>query len=369
LLLFAIGVPADDARIRRALGFLDSDYVSDFQWGFWRVAPMLRVPGYETTVQADLLLIERHIERHAGPSPDQPLTTFTAQAYQALEQHGKAEPHLREVLSAYSPTDAWNGRADATSHALSVLLRSPLAKEVPVQAYKTAVNLIVLQAARQGLGSISWGGKVSITSYTAMNILEAPKLAAEPRLDALLRGAAKYVLGRQDPETGLWPVESTPYGGDLEITNPDYYSAVALRGVVAISASRDPDFLLALWYSLERRVRNTACRDRHRVEHEARLAEVEAVRQRRSHMMWRAIALSLLLLLLAPQIVGRLPTIAEAVGLAGGPDADVRLGRYGSYASLIGLLLALVIPAVAALFRRSRRRSSQHRQAKIADQS
>jgi hypothetical protein len=348
--LLAIGTPASDPRTSRALAFLASSYVSTYQWGFWRIAPMIGVSGYERLVSDDLEAIETRIATHASPSPDQPLTTFVARAYEWLGDAQSAEAHVAAIVGSYTADHAWAGRSDATSHALSATLNSPYADTLSDAMFDRAVDLIALQAARQAPGRVSWHDVVTSTAYVVMNILETDRLRSDPRLAPLLGQAQDFLLARQGANR-LWPVERPPYGGDLEITGPDYYSAVAIRGLIALGQYSDPTFVEKIWYILTiRTVQAAEALEQHVADLRRDLAREQAA----AHALrraWQAAVGILLILLLLPKI----PPIAENLGLTGRADSDVRLGRYGSYASLIALAITLFLGA-ASLWRRRRTR-------------
>lgn len=355
MLLLSLGTPASDTEVSRALTYLASPYVGSFQWGFWRLAPMLGVPGYEALVERDLGDIERHIETNAGPSPDQPLTTFAARAYQWLHEPEKAKPHIEAIIGAYRNETAWSGRADATSHALSAVLNSDQASSFSSDSLTRAINLIVLQANRHELGLVSWGGRVTSTAYVAMNVIETERLRTETRLRALLPSARDYLLSGQQQDN-LWLVEPTPYGGDLEIVERDYYSAVALRGLVAICSFLNEDFLQQVYYIL---MSNTRTRGTSAISRLSTLEQEHARERREATLLrrfWQFSTIAALLLLLIPQALVRIPQLAASLGLVGGANSDVILGRYGSWASIIALVIA-VAGGLISLIRWLRRKS------------
>lgn len=355
--LLCIGTPASDPSISKALSFLASSYVDQYQWGFWRVGPMLRIQAYRQLVEADLVGIERRIASKSGsPSPEQPLATFLAGAYQCIGEAVKAGPHLDAIVLAYGRDQAWFGSAAATSHALAVLLRSDRAGSVTEEIFRRSVELIAFQASRHA-DLASWEGRVTSTAYIAMNAVECDRMRKAAPIVALLPQAKNFLLSRQGKDY-LWATESPPYGGDLEITEPDYYTAVALRGLVAICATEDDGFLAQVWYIMSLTVERASEVVRTDAEETVRgLLQANGRSTRRAHA-WRAAALLLLLIILIPQVVARVPSIAASLGLTGRTDSDIILGRYGSYASLIALGVTLTLGVLSGL-RRLRRKKPE----------
>lgn len=337
----AAGRPANDPTVARGLSFLSTGYVDSFQWGFWRVGPMVGIPSYLSVVERDLIEIENRIATHAGgPSVDQPLTTFLARLYQRMGDPARAEPHLRSLLGSYRVEEAWLGRAAATSHALSVLLNSNLSGDVSDEMKDRSVELIAFQASRESRGLISWEARVTSTSYIAMNIVENERMSSDPRLRPLLDGAKGYLLAKQSAD-GLWPVESPPYGGDLEITEPDYYSAVALRGLIALCWHFNPDFLTGVGYAL-----NLDLAARHKEREAVAARELERVSSaadsaRKAASIWRVATFLIFAVVAFQAAVTGVPRLASALGLVGSPYSDALLSRYGSWASLIALAITL----------------------------
>ncbi|MCA1708846.1 MAG: hypothetical protein LC808_38440, partial [Actinobacteria bacterium] len=273
----------------------------------------------------------------------------------AAGREQEAEPFRQSLLSQFDSQRAWSNRADATSHALAVLLTRGNSGLSSGQV-STAIDLIIRHQTEMASG-ICWEGRVASTAYVLMNIAESLALQRESQLVASIPRAVRFILGRQDQVAGNWAIEDPPYGGSQEITEP-YFTGVAARGVLAGLSVTTPDFVLQVGHALreqlgERHLAEEAARSTDRLalvtrERDAELSQVRTqlvglqtqVRRRR----W------LLPMLAVLAVVGWADYVYRAarwLNIKPGVAAAVFLG----VCTVLGAL-----PTVSAWYRRWRRR-------------
>jgi Prenyltransferase and squalene oxidase repeat len=230
-LLSAGFMPADDA-LRNAFGFLLSDRIAVHTWGFWRIAPLVRSGMGADAVEADLRDIRGRVERRSGaPHPDQVLELFLVKILVVLGRHTEAVQYVEAIMGDFKPDEGWFGRADTTTHAAATLAAlSPTAIDID-EVLRTAGRVVRSRYVRHGPGHISWSDRVSTTSYTLINLLESPLWDLVVVRD-LSHDAVRWICSLQRSD-GSWAPETPPYGGEGEIVHPAYFTAVALRGIIA----------------------------------------------------------------------------------------------------------------------------------------
>lgn len=231
--LVTSGFAATDERLLAGVRFLTSDAVTRHQWGFWRVAPLMRVPEQFTTTALDMEVIERHVRGHSGPAPDQLLEVFYLKCLAVFKEPGEADYSklVNRVLEQFTPETAWADRADTSAHVLAVL--ETLAPSDLTEEHREAVLRLIRARAQSSAGGqhVHWEARVSSTAYVVMNCLEC-SLSADEKIMTSVDRAIQWIVAQQKAD-GSWPVEPPPYGGDNEIVGAAYYTAVPVRALAA----------------------------------------------------------------------------------------------------------------------------------------
>lgn len=183
-------------------------------------------------MQEDLCAIIDRIDRRSGsPHPDQLLELFLIKILTLLDRKADAAKYMAPILNDYSPENGWFGRADTTTHAIAVLAaldRPPVNLRTLIT---TADRIVRTRCVRHAPGLASWGGRVSTTAYTIMNLLESPLRDRQAMRD--LAGAGVRWVSSQQRADGSWSPETPPFGGEGEIVHSAYFTAVALRCMLA----------------------------------------------------------------------------------------------------------------------------------------
>jgi hypothetical protein len=268
-------------------------------------------------------------------TPDLLVSVFLAKALGRLDRWPEAQALESSIRSRFEKERAWGGRADTTSYALNVL--QGLARHGgagPTPEMDTIGRRLILESAVPSGGPeyVSWCGRVSSTAYTIVNIAESALWDDESLRDRCRR-AANWIRSRQ--ASGHWPVEDPPYGGATEITAHCYYTAVAIRGMLAYGISANPAFLMEVQHAIGRFTETRARK------HEAELLKrIEAESQgalilRKRAAMWRLSAILLIMALLVVVILRYRDkfNISTAwtlglFGVLGGIAAMIQLAEY-----------------------------------------
>jgi len=230
--LLSAGFMLADPVLRGAVQFLTSDRITVHTWGFWRIAPLANSPADRYTVHDDLHTILDRVNRRSGsPHPDQLLDLFLMKVLIVLGRQADAARFAGPVLDDYSPENGWFGRADTTTHAIAVLAALDQAPANLPEMLTTADHVVRTRCVRHGPGLVSWGDRVTTTAYTVINVLESP-LCERPALLDLAAQGARWISSQQQSD-GSWSPETPPYGGEGEIVHPAYFTAVALRCILA----------------------------------------------------------------------------------------------------------------------------------------
>ena len=288
LTLLVAGFPITSPAVSKGISYLRSDAVANHDSGYWRLAPLAGVPGAGVEVEASLEQLRRMVGGHAAPSPDQLMAVFLMKALGYLGQWDEAAQYEPMVIARFDPEQGWSGRADSTSHALAVLMDlaqhggSGLTEEM----ITTGTRLIIESAAPGGGPEYtSWVGRVTSTAYTLINIIESP-LWENPTLKERCRRAANWIRTKQTID-GYWPFEDPPYGGATEITSPCYYTAVAIRGLIAYGSMVNPAFLMEV-EEVFSHVRDTNIARREEIlKQQTEISKATAGSARAAAMRWR----------------------------------------------------------------------------------
>jgi hypothetical protein len=151
-------------------------------------------------------------------------------------------------LSVREWTDgaAWRGRADTTANALSVLQHYDFQNKDHV--WSRSIE-ILKQLAKVKRDRVVWGTNVS-TAYVLYSIVESPLWEDKDLRDLSLRASSGLLLARRE---GHWGPEEPPYGGRSDIVSPEFFTAAIIRGVCAVEAKRDHNFILEVQAALRQK--------------------------------------------------------------------------------------------------------------------
>lgn len=288
LTLLVAGFPLTSPAVSNGLAFLRSDAVANHNSGYWRIAPLAGVPGAGVEIEESLEQLRRMVGGHAGPSPDQLMAVFLIKALGYLERWAEAAQYEGIVEARFDPEQAWSGRADSTSHALAVLM--DLAQHggtgLTEEMVTTGTRLIIESAAPGGGPEYtSWCGRVTSTAYTLINIIESP-LWENSTLRERCRRAANWIRTKQTID-GYWPVEDPPYGGATEITSPCYYTAAAIRALIAYGSTINSAFLMEV-EEVVSRIRGADTRHREQMlTQQVEASKAAALTARATAIRWR----------------------------------------------------------------------------------
>ncbi len=294
LTLLVAGIPLTSPALSNGITYLRSDAVANHSSGYWRIAPLAGVPGASIEVEQSLEQLRWMVGGHAAPSPDQQMAVFLVKTLGYLGRWDEAVRYEPIVVSRFDPEQAWSGRADSTSHALAVLM--DLAQHGGVGLTGEMVTIgtrLIIESAAPGGGPeyTSWVGRVTSTAYTLINIIESP-LWENQRLQQRCRRAANWIRTKQTID-GYWPVEDPPYGGATEITSPCYYTAVAIRGLIAYGSMVNPAFLIEV-EEVVNRVRDVdIARREQALKQQAEVSRVAAESARVAAIRWRAATIAM----------------------------------------------------------------------------
>jgi hypothetical protein len=245
--LLSCGYPSDHKAIVRGINWLTKGDVNQHLWSFWRIGPMLKLPGYEKYIENDLKRIKELINGHTAPHPDFLPQIFLLKVMLLLgrtKDDPEVQRYLKMVLDEWNEEICWRNRSDTTSHALAIINEFDFPnKERVVSASK---RLIRLKASEIGPNHLCWEGRGTSTAYVIMNFIDSG-FRDDPDLTPLMAKAVNWLADKQQPE-GNWDIEIPPFGGTGDITSPDYYTAVIVRSIVAFNCARNPNFLLEVMW-------------------------------------------------------------------------------------------------------------------------
>jgi len=253
--LVAAGYPSDHPILRRGIEWLKSPEAERCEYSYWRLTPFISCRETPQTINQALERVENLVRGGLKHHPHFPPKAFLYTCYLVLGQALTAEAQdlADQMVKDWTPTDCWLGRATATAWNLSCLLRGNPALLSDEQV-ATSIDLIRKQATWQVDDRIAhWGGSLTSTSFTIQNIMATDRLRSDPELLNLCRAGKNYLLDRLDRSgKDYWEggPEDLEYGG--EVTDPEYFTAVAIRGIIAYQSTTTPSFFRELAWVGER---------------------------------------------------------------------------------------------------------------------
>lgn len=300
---------------------------------FWRIAPLLRISGYEEIVKQDLYDLERRVDEGGTPSPAQGMELYLPHISSiiGISDNRYLAKYLDRILAAQNKEDgSWRHKAITTAHAIVVLENYDFPNKEAL--ITKAVSYIKNKAEHDG-DTVNWAGKTADTSYMIFNILES-SLKQDKEFSEMSRAAVRWLFHRRRME-GYWDSEVPTFGGESDIKSPEYFTGLAVRAIVAQKTVEDPFFPTAVQFlrfiAAETKIKEEELRA------EALGKSLEKLRQRNRYFVF---------------VMGILFVTAVALGCIfyfpwgefSKLDRAVQIGIIGSIASIIALLPLLAIP-------------------------
>lgn len=239
--LMAAGFPEQHPTIQAARRWMTSSTVQRHNNSYWVLGALAAFevkPNAEN--QTQITALENILKSGAKPHPNQLVEAFYLRVLSAAQLAGDAQTKtsaLEFIKRNYTSGSGWFSRADSTSDGYAALYEFDQAESARI---RSEILEFLTRSAHQGAGASTWGAPIS-TAYTVMNIVSTD-LIDDPRMSPLVEAAVNGIAASQKQ----WKDATKPFGGDGDISSPEYPTAVMCRAMIAALSVVDPDYLGAL---------------------------------------------------------------------------------------------------------------------------
>lgn len=254
--LLACGYPTDEWPVAGGIDWLARNIGSpeNEQYHFHLAGPFLNIKGYEPLVDLALKQLKHQATTRAAASSRHSPRMLLIEALKLWEVPADNSEVREQIEALKSEWDrkqgAWHEHqfAQLVAHGMLVMSMVP-PKNGPKRAeiLKKSREWLIDKADQPASDEVSWDEDETYTAYVIMDLVDSGISRNDP-LWELMKQATKWLIGRREEE-GYWQVDLSKHSRIREdVPNPDYYTALIVRGIIAFNCAQDPSFpLQVLW--------------------------------------------------------------------------------------------------------------------------
>jgi len=261
-LLVDLGYPIESKIIRNAVKFLSHERFFKYETKgaivtYWRLEPFSRLLHHyselKQIINKELEIIYDRVKKGRGPSHHFVLPLYAIKIIYLLNLQEEKKEWLN--LFVKQAINQWDGkekcfsdRADMTSMGWTWLQRVDWPKDISDMKEEILRDTkeYIIHKADENEVEASWRyGYIATTAFVCINIAEAE--IKDRKLTELVIKARKYLLGKQKPK-GFW--EPTEGEKPPQIKSNEYYTAVALRGIISSYKVENYEIIPAIWSNI-----------------------------------------------------------------------------------------------------------------------
>lgn len=236
--LMSVGIPPNSTLVQPSLDFLSSLDRNRMTTFFWRIAPLLRVPGYEDTVAEDIEHLVGLMERSGG-NPNYPAPFFLLKVLKYLGPEKYISETRRVVdwvLSEWSKDTCWSDTASITSMALALVADD---EATPANITNRSLEFLLSRFKQHEDRHYGFSPNIIDDAFVAYNLFDRADTLRTSLGNEIFDAAEKSISSILGLVTaGSWR-SPPPYGGTVD--SPDYATAVIVRAAVAIRHNKYED--------------------------------------------------------------------------------------------------------------------------------
>lgn len=234
--LLAVGIRPENNLLTQPIAYLKNLDTTRYTTFFYRIGPLLNLPGYESLVSSDITYLLRTRER-AGGHPNYPAPFFLLKSLrfkQPSEITTEAFTNTLDwIISDWNPKTCWNDRTSITSMGLALIADLPsIRKEIVSRSSSYLLSNFVSNKDRPQFNS-----NVIDDAFTVYNLYERYsdiQHLLPPELWEATESCAHGLM----PKLEAFTTEEPPFGGTVD--SPAYGIAVLCRALMAYKNATDP---------------------------------------------------------------------------------------------------------------------------------
>jgi hypothetical protein len=246
--LIDVGFDPTFEPIDKALKWLKSPQAKNANNSFQRIAPFIAAKVRDKEIKKILTDIRSYIKVGGfGPFPSFSLQMFLLRC---LIERGVdlEDPEIKELLKeVLEDQDLEDGgwrkvRKSPTITAFGIWILKILGDNEFNSRIKIALDFIKenkIEKPEPTKIGVCWENNVASTAYIMMDLIAAG-LYTKDDMRELIDRAKDYILSNRRDD-GSWSPGPPPFGGEVE--DAEYFTSIAIRGLVAYNLLGDPQFL------------------------------------------------------------------------------------------------------------------------------
>jgi hypothetical protein len=246
--LVDFGFPRAFGPIQAGLSWLKSEEVEAANNRYQRIAPYIALQVEPIETQKILNEIREYVKRGGfGPFPTFSLHMFLLRCLycMGIRQGEEVELLLRDVLEDQDieGDGGWRRtRKSPTTTAFGIWVLGAFGKGGFEDRIEKAIAFLKtkkIETPDPTRVGICWENNAASTAYIVMDLIGCGLYTRDDVRDIVDR-AKDYIISKRTKE-GSWPRDPPPFGG--EVQDPEYFTSVSIRGLLAFNLLRNDAFL------------------------------------------------------------------------------------------------------------------------------